>query len=146
MMKTKLKLKIVSLDDEGFHLFVAAKINGKIANLLVDTGASKTVFDFNRIERFAEKNLVRANEQLSTGLGTNTMKSHQLIFRKVELGDLVIKNYSCHLLDLSHVNASYEQLKKKPLDGVLGGDLLVKYRAKIDYASGTLVLFSESKK
>ncbi|OQA10334.1 MAG: hypothetical protein BWY67_01178 [Bacteroidetes bacterium ADurb.Bin397] len=44
------------------------------------------------------------------------------------------------LLDLSHVNQSYEILKLKPVDGVIGGDLLKRYEAIIDYSKKTLVL------
>ena len=38
-----------------------------------------------------------------------------------------IKNYQTVLLDLSHVNNSYSQIKIKPIDGVLGSDILHKY-------------------
>lgn len=140
-MKTELPLKIKSLDDEGYHLFITARINGKLVNLLVDTGASKTVFDLNRIERFADKGLIKDHAQLSTGLGTNSMKSHQLEIKKIKLGACVLLNYDCFLLDLSHVNASYHQLRQKPIDGVLGSDLLVKLKAKIDYSNSKLTLF-----
>ena len=139
-MKTLLPLKIVHVDQLGYHIFVKAKVNGTIANLLVDTGASKTVFDTNRIQKFAEKNSMLLNEHISTGLGTNSMQSHTIVLKKMQLGDLLLKNFEIFLLDLSHVNVTYEKLKYKPLDGVIGGDILMRYKAQIDYNLKSLKL------
>ena len=55
-------------------------------------------------------------------------------------------NYKTILLDLSHVNNSYEQIKLKPVDGVLGSDLLLKYSAVIDYDKKILKLKFPKKK
>ncbi len=140
--KTTLELKFVLVDDPGLHIFVKAKINGKVANLLVDTGASKTVLDLNRIEKFAQGANMIKNEELSTGLGTTTMQSHSIILNKIQFGDVVIKNETSYLIDLSHVNNAYELLGLKPFDGVLGGDLLARFSAQIDYGKRILVLKS----
>ena len=45
MMKTTIPFKIIKIDDEGFHLLIKVYINKKVAHLLIDTGASKSVFD-----------------------------------------------------------------------------------------------------
>lgn len=55
LMKLKIPIKIIELEPESFHLFIECKINRKLANILVDTGASKTVFDINRIPNFIGK-------------------------------------------------------------------------------------------
>ncbi|HLC83538.1 MAG TPA: hypothetical protein VJI69_06890, partial [Bacteroidia bacterium] len=70
---------------------------------------------------------------LSSGLGTNTMQSEQVTVKKIKIGELEIENYKTILLDLSHVNQSYEQIGLKPVDGVLGSDILLKFNAVIDY-------------
>ena len=54
-MKTKIILKILRIDKGGYHIAVNAKINSKIALLIVDTGASRSVFDKERIKRFLNK-------------------------------------------------------------------------------------------
>ena len=140
-MKTQLKLKILNVDNQGYHIFVKAKMNGKSANLLLDTGASKTVFDANRIGKFAEQSSMKVNDHKSTGLGTNSMQSHTIVIKKLSLGELQIKNYELFLLDLSHVNETYEKLNYKALDGVIGGDILMQYKAQINYKNKTLKLF-----
>lgn len=125
--------KIISINGEGFHLTMKLYINGKPANVIIDTGASKTVFDKSRITKFITNKIFDENEKLSTGLGTNSMKSHMTKIKKMKLGVIQILNYETVLLDLSHVNQSYEQVGLKPVEGVLGSDILVEYKAVIDY-------------
>jgi len=142
MMIIKIPLHIVSLEAEGFHLFIPAELNGKPANMLLDTGASKTVFDINRISKLVRKRkkTFESFEKLSTGLGTNTMESHFTVFKLFTISGLIIENYTAILLDMAHVNQSYEMLKIQPIDGVLGSDLLMKYKAVIDYKNKILKL------
>ncbi len=140
MKKSTLRIRFVRLNDFGVHLLVKAKINGKAANMLIDTGASNTVFDKTRISLFLPKETLKAYEKLSTGLGTSSMKSESAMIRKLEFGDLVIVGYKAVILDLSHVNHSYKSMKMKPIDGVLGGDILKSYAAVIDYGKKTLLI------
>jgi len=47
-MTIKIPLQVIILKDKGCHLFVDAVINNKIeTKLIIDTGASKSVFDIN---------------------------------------------------------------------------------------------------
>ena len=138
----KIPLRHISLEADGYHLFVDAELNGKPAVLLVDTGASKTVFDINRISKFVKKRKksFESFEQHSTGLGTNTMESHYTIAKEFCISWLKFNNYTIILLDMMHVNQSYEMLGLHPIDGVLGSDLLMKYNAVIDYEKKILKL------
>lgn len=139
-MITKIPFKILSINGEGFHLTMKLYINGKSANVIIDTGASKTVFDKTRIKKFITNKKFDKNEKLSTGLGTNTMKSHMTKIKKMKIGAVEILDYETVLLDLSHVNKSYQQIGLKPIAGVLGSDILVKYNAVIDYEKKILKL------
>ncbi len=108
--------------------------------MLVDTGASKTVFDKEQIKKFVDEKEFDANEKLSTGLGTNSMQTHSAVIRKIKFGELLLTNFKTILLDLSHVNESYGKLGLHEIDGVLGSDLLVQFNGVIDYKSGELQL------
>ena len=132
-------LKILKLEG-GFHLLISLRINGMPARMLVDTGASHTVFDKRQIGRFLTSEKLESHDRLSTGLGTNDMKSHLLVIRKMILGGVEVRNYKAVVMDLSHVNTAYAEMKQKPIDGVLGSDLLKKYRAVIDYGKRHLHL------
>jgi predicted aspartyl protease len=139
-MLVKIPLKLLAIEGDGTHLMIVAKINGKKAKLLVDTGASRTVFDINRISKFTGKKKFNKNQQLSTGLGTNSMQSHNTLLKKFEIGKLKIENFDAILLDLKHVNESYERIGLGTIDGVLGGEILVTFKAVIDYGKKQLKL------
>ena len=132
--------KILNIDQEGFHLLVKIHINRKVANVIIDTGASKTVFDAKRIEKFVKERNFDVHEKMSSGLGTNTMQSQIAFLKKIKVGEIEIENYKAVLLDLSHVNQSYEQINLPAIDGVLGSDILLKYKAVIDYEKKMLKL------
>jgi hypothetical protein len=138
--KTTIQIGFIKLNDFGFHIVVKARINGKKANMLIDSGASNTVFDKELIGNFLPKDTLHSHEKLSTGLGTNSMKSESALIQKLEIGKLKIMPYQAVILDLSHVNASYKTMNLKPIEGVLGGDILKLYKGVIDYGKKTLVL------
>jgi len=141
-MIIKIPVRFVKLEADGFHLFIEAELNGKRINMLVDTGASKTVFDINRIPKFVRKRkkTFESFETLSTGLGTNTMKSHFTKVKKFCISELTLEDYNAILLDMTHVNQSYKMLGMQAIDGVLGSDLLMQYKAVINYKSLILKL------
>jgi len=139
-MKTILPIEIFSIEDDGCHLKIMISINGKQASMILDTGASRTVFDETRISNFVDEERIEEHDRLSTGLGTNTMESKKVVIDTIELGAIKIANYNAAVLDLMHVNQSYEKLGIEPVDGVLGGDILNDYKAIIDYDRKELVL------
>jgi len=139
-MKTILPIEIFAIEDDGYHLKTTLSINGKAASVIIDTGASRSVFDENRITNYINFDELEEHDRLSSGLGTNTMTSKKVELEKLEVGDIVLTNYDATILDLSHVNASYEKLELTPIDGILGGDILFDYNAVIDYSKGELVL------
>jgi len=136
-----IKLRVINIDKHGCQLTVPGKINGKKAHLIVDSGASLTVFDKNRIEKFLGHKKFEKAEGFSTGLGTNSMESHLVIVPGLSIGDFEIKDEKMVLLDLSHVNESYQVMKLKPVDGVIGGDILKRYKAVIDYGKKIITFY-----
>jgi hypothetical protein len=139
-MKTEIPIRILPIENDGFHLLIKVLVNNKKANMLIDTGASKTVFDKNRIGNFVDDTDFDLNDKLSTGLGTSSMESHITTLRKIKIGEIGISDYKTILLDLSHVNHSYQQLSIKPIDGVIGSDLLNDFKAVINYGKQVLKL------
>jgi len=130
-----IKLDIISIEDDGFHIFIVAAINGIPCHLLVDTGASRTVFDAERIKAFLqeEKQNFEKIDKLSTGLGTNTMESHTAVLETFSMGNMTFVEYQAVVLNMEHVNQSYRKLGIPEIDGVIGGDILHELKAVIDY-------------
>ncbi len=141
----KIPITVRGIEEDGFHLTISARINGKAVQLLIDTGASRTVFDKERSLRYVGESSHEPHDKLSTGLGTNTMKTHLVKLKKIRIGELLIENFEAVLLDLAHVNESYEKLGLAPIDGVLGGDVLYKYKAVINYNKMELKLSARPK-
>lgn len=143
-------LKIVDLQGDGYHILTEIKIFGQFFHIVVDTGASKTVLDKNTLteigiteEQFEDTNI------LSTGLGTNSMQSYMLDLPSLEIGEWKKRSFKVAVLDLSSINFAYSQMGLPPVIGVLGGDILVSYKAIINYNASSMQLSvrrSKSKK
>ncbi|MDT8394447.1 MAG: retropepsin-like aspartic protease [Bacteroidales bacterium] len=134
-MPTYIPIETVPIEDDGYHLVVPMEVNGIAARMLVDTGASRSVFDGGRLKRFFPGGApeLEVNLQKSTGLGARDMTSQALFLDTISIGELIIRNYPAVVLEMNHVNLSYEELGLPPIDGVLGSDILMKYGARIDY-------------
>jgi len=133
-------LKIIDLQDDGFHPIVNVSVFGKPFLLVLDTGASKTALDQNLLLQAHEQAVVTASDRLSTGLGTNTMASSTAIISTLYIGGLLIDEFEVAVLDLSTINIAYRQLGHPEVLGVLGGDILMKYKAVINYRKKILKL------
>lgn len=144
--KTTIPIEILNIENDGIHLMTHVYINRKKAVMIIDTGASRTVFDKTRIQRFTGNEEIKKNDKKSTGVGGNDMVSHETMVRSFRLGKLTIKNYTTVLLDLSHVNETYSTLGLPIIDGVLGSDILFDHQAVIDYGKCKLHFTWKDKK
>lgn len=138
-MKNKVKIAVTELDRGGYHLFITVKVNGKKCRFLIDTGASHSVIDKGYYEKNLKKKSLKTVKQETTGLHSTVNESHFGVIKEVAVGKLLIKNYSSAAVDLSHVNATYKKLRKPKIDGILGSDILVKYKMVIDYGKKLLL-------
>ncbi len=141
---SNIPLELMKIEGDGFHLMIEAEVNGKAVRMLVDTGASKTVFDKTRLQSLVEdgaEEYYEDLEQLSTGLGTNSMQGQVAELDSFKFGDVEIKDYPVVVLDMDHVNQSYEMLGDRGIDGVLGSDILKKYDAVIYFKKKVLKVY-----
>ncbi|WP_395807316.1 retropepsin-like aspartic protease [Daejeonella sp.] len=141
MANTLVPLELINLNDDGFHLLVEVVVFGQSFHAVLDTGASKTVFDKGTVEKHKMDGELRASDKLSTGLGTNTMESHTIILPILKIGKLKLKHFEVAVLDLSTINQAYSALNLPPIIGVLGGDILYQHKAIISYKKLRLKLF-----
>ncbi|MBP6658227.1 MAG: clan AA aspartic protease, partial [Bacteroidia bacterium] len=96
-----------------------------------------------RIFNYVEEVELEDHDKLSTGLGTDSMPTSSTNLNQFKIGKINIKNFHAILLDLTHVNSSYEKMGFSPIDGVLGSDVMNKYHAVIDYKKKRLTLNKE---
>jgi predicted aspartyl protease len=132
-MRVSVPLQIIDLNGDGFHPLLNIKVYGKTFTVVLDTGASKTAFDKGLLLKANKKTLINDSDILSTGLGTNNMQSFTATIHDMRIGRLKIPEFQVAVLDLSTINIAYTQLGHPQVLGVLGGDILMKYKAVIDY-------------
>jgi hypothetical protein len=123
----KIKFKVSKTQ----HLLIKASVNGIKGNFILDTGASTSCVGFESIELFklsAGKSKTKASGAGATGMLTQLAKDNLLQINKW-------KHTSFHLVifDLSHVNEALIQHKAKPVQGIIGADILIDGKAIIDY-------------
>lgn len=139
-MIAKVPLKYLKIDNEGVHLMVIGLVNRLKANILIDTGASRTVFDLNRIKHYQNGTEPRKNNKFFSGIGASNIDTYLAKISLLELGELKINEIEVVLFDLKVINQSYAVFDLPRIDGVLGGDLLKAYNAVIDYKNGYLLM------
>lgn len=139
-MATRIKLDVFPLDKDGYHVRLKILLNSKAADFILDTGASRTVFDKNAVHEFLPEVDLMQHDTAASGLGSNKLESFSTIIKKLEIGSLLIRRYHCAIIDLTHVNMAYQMVNRPKVHGVLGGDILRKYKAKINYETKTLTL------
>jgi hypothetical protein len=139
-MIVKVPLRIIDLHEDGYHPLVEVVIYGQPFTLVLDTGASKTAFDQTMLSQAGNSLEITASDRLSTGLGTNTMASSTTLVKDMYLGELLIPQFEVAVLDLSAINIAYQQMNHPEILGVLGGDILMKYQARVDYGKSLLTL------
>ncbi|MGI4805467.1 MAG: aspartyl protease family protein, partial [Janthinobacterium lividum] len=133
-------IEILDLNGNGFHILVNIKLFSQPFRLVLDTGASKTAFDKTLLLELIHENELKKSGHLTTGLGTNNMESFTTEITDLYIGKFHIPLLEVAVLDLSAINLAYQKLAITSVLGVLGGDVLVKYLAVIDYAEPKLVL------
>lgn len=123
------------------HFEVKATLNGVKGRFILDTGASNSCVGFEAVENFNLK--VKDSKIMAAGAGAINMQTKISNKNKVKLGKWVNNKVVLVLFDLSHVNMALTTHKSKPVDGIIGADILKKTNAIIDYGKRFLYLKTE---
>ena len=129
----QLPFHLLDIEGEGFHAMVKGKINGMEANFLVDTGASRSVFDPTVITRFVENPKFEKKPGITAGVGGSDLESSTFTINSLSFGDIEIRNYEAVALDLENIHETYKKLGLPAIDGIIGGDLLYQLKATNNY-------------
>lgn len=119
---------------------VKGLIHGKEANFLIDTGASRSVFDPKTISSFIDNLQFEKKEGLTAGVGSSDLESATFRIDVFSLGDMEIYDYEAVALDLENIHEMYDKLGLPHIDGIIGGDLLRRHKAIINYKNRKLRL------
>jgi len=133
-------IEIIELETQSFHLLVKCRLNGEQSgDMVIDTGASKTVFDRNFILNYQHKDEDKEDLQ-SCGLGGEDIESNLVEITSLGFGEFQSEALNVVLIDLSHINKMYEKHCQRQICGLLGSDFLLNHQAIIDYQKSILIL------
>jgi hypothetical protein len=77
---------------------------------------------------------------MAAGVGSSELESSTFVIDQLTIGALEITNYEGVALDLENIHEMYAKLHLPHIDGIIGGDLLRKFKAVINYRSKKLRL------
>ncbi len=120
------------------HFEIKAKINGKKGNFILDTGASNSCVGLDEIETFSLK--TEDSEHKAAGAGEGEIDTQISKKNKIKIGDYKLKKVLLVLIDLSHINNALKKQNAKPVNGIIGADILEEGDAIIDYGKKKLFL------
>jgi hypothetical protein len=138
-MRYKIPIEILELEQENYHLLLTTVFSdGTSGKWVIDTGASKTVFDKNLSEHISK--IEEETEDLhSAGISDEPIKSSMGTLHPFSIHKMKINSTKVAVLDLSHINALYAKFTDIKICGLLGSDFLMKYEAVIDYKRKRIV-------
>lgn len=123
---------------ETNHFEIVAKINGVSGRFILDTGASNTCVGMDKIDFF--KMISEVSDIKAAGAGATEMETLVSSKNKIRIGDWKKGKQKIVLFDLVHVNEALTSHNSFPVNGIIGGDVLKKGKAVIDYDKKCLFL------
>lgn len=137
-LKSKKYARIPLVLTETNHFEIQAKINGTMGRFILDTGASNTCVGMDKIAFF--NMITEVSEVKAAGAGATDMETLVSSKNKVQIGDWKKGRQKLVLFNLVHVNEALISHNTLPVDGIIGGDILKKGKAIIDYDKRCLYL------
>ncbi|MEM9363101.1 MAG: retropepsin-like aspartic protease [Bacteroidota bacterium] len=139
-LKSKAYERIPLVLTETNHFEISARINGVLGRFILDTGASNTCVDMDKVEFF--KMISKTSDIKAAGAGATEMETLISNKNRIEIGNWSKKKQKIVLFDLVHVNQALTSHNTLPVDGIIGADILKKGKAVIDYDKQYLYLKS----
>jgi len=142
-MTFEIPFEIIHLGSEdNIHIVVNAQLAEMPVRLVVDTGASHSCL-CRKITKpiYKKAHIVKADAVM--GIGKCRLNNQMMQVPQFELGELLLEDYPFLMLSLSHINKMLKMMDLQPIHGLLGGDILFKYNAIIDYGERKIVLRDE---
>ena len=131
---TKIKLHLSKTN----HFEIRVTLNGVKGLFILDTGASNSCVGFEAVETFGLK--AKDSEIKAAGAGATDMSTQISKKNKLKIGKWKKDKVALILFNLTHVNTALISHNSKPVDGIIGADILKKGKAIIDYEKRELYL------
>jgi hypothetical protein len=142
-MRYTIPLELIELEEANYHLAVSCIfMDGGKGLWVIDTGASKTVFDKSLVSHYDPAD---PDDQLavqSAGIGSGLMDTSLGILHPFSLGKYRIAPLKVALIDLAPINMLYFHATEREICGLIGSDFLLEQKARIDYGKLKITFFA----
>lgn len=140
LMMYRIPFNLLPLDPVSYHPLIDAKVNEIPCKLIIDTGASRSVFDLEAFD-IPLKTGLGDDELIPAGIVEGKIGNKTGVISSLELGSFRKENMEAIFIDLGHINRLYQQVPDAPdVAGLIGSDFLVSHQAVIDYQNKVLIL------
>lgn len=138
---TTVPLELIELEDQNFHILLNSQLSDNSwGKWVIDTGASKTVFDINLKTHFTTVEMNNTEIQ-SAGIGEGNIETMAGTVHSLCIGSLQLFNEPVALIDLKFINELYRKFSNVQIVGLIGSDFLVKHQAIINYKKNEMKLY-----
>ncbi len=138
----KQQFEIFSPDLTGCQLIATCMVKNNSLRFIVDTGASRSVINLETLNTLFPHIEKEVNTSPITGIDSSLPDVNEFIAQTVSFNDFIIENIPFFTMNLDNINEQYRKIKLPDIDGLLGGDILMKYSALIDFTSNYIVFKS----
>jgi hypothetical protein len=135
----RIPIELIELENQNYHLLVEGKFeDSEKGYWIIDTGASKTVFDKGLEQYYKIIDPGFEEEYQSAGISVGMVETSVGEISYLAFGKLKLKELKVALINLDHVNEIYKKYRNIRICGLLGSDILKKYQCVIDYKYETI--------
>ena len=146
-MKYIIPLDLIELEEANYHLAVKSVFtDGSEGLWVIDTGASKSVFDRSLTNLYDETPAQEETSVRSAGIGNDQLDTTIGMLHAFHLSNLPVKPMLVALIDLSNINSLYYHATEREICGLLGSDFLLGNKAVIDYSKLQMKLYPKGRK
>ena len=123
--------QIVELEENTYHPVIRAEFPGLGDHWwIVDTGASKSVFDETLNDYYTADH---EDSVMATGLGKEMVETNAGTIPLLQLGGINFGALKVALVNFMHINAEYARFSDKRIAGLIGSDFLYSHKAILDF-------------
>lgn len=120
---------IVEKFNDGKVLYIEIYLNSNKSIFLLDTGASVSIIDKRRLDRFTSKELIQSYN--ITGVG-ESLPTYKTIIDKMKIGEVLITKRDFQVMDLLSLNNTFTSNHIRTIDGIIGNDIIFELFSSID--------------
>jgi hypothetical protein len=134
----EIRFEIIELEAKTYHPLIKAEFTGLEEYWwVIDTGASKSVFDSSLTEHYLNN---EDESVMATGLGKEVVETNSGTIAELKLGGLNFGPLKVALVDFEHINNEYAKFSDKKIAGLIGCDFLYSRNAILDFEQVKITL------